>query len=86
MRITGYRKPTEKEHDYLMIHHLFRKHGIPTTSIDSLLDILSGELCSDRAAPDQLVQFHFIRGCSQMCIIHLDDLPENTTRLIIETK
>ena len=86
MHITGYGKSTEKEHDYSLIHQLLRKYQIPTTSIDEFLDTLKGDIFSSEVPPNQLVRFHFTRGCSQMCIIHFDTLPENTTRLVIEVE
>ena len=92
MKITGYRTLTEKERDYLTIHSLLQKYGIPTTSIDEFLD--NSLLNVKGGLPLGLVDTHLSRLMpfrvaitdSPSYTIVLDQLPENTVELYIETK
>jgi len=94
MRITGYKPMTEKENDYLLIHGLLQKYGIPNVSIYKLLDPLRGNLdpvgselinlhvlLLDYALP---TSFCVIDDDSSTHTIILDQLPKNTTKLLIE--
>ena len=92
MQITGYRTLTEKERDYLTIHRLLRKHKISTKSIDESLD--NKLLCVKGGIPLGVVDIHLSHLMS-FCIacddspdytLRLDQLPEGTTKLLIETK
>ena len=86
MHITGYRTLTEKERDYLTIHCLLRKHKIPTSSFNDLLDMLKGEVASSLCSSNLLLEFCVINTNSEKHIIYLDKLPANTEKLLIETK
>ena len=74
MRITGYGPPTEKECNYPTIRRILRKHRIPTSEIGDLLGKLNGEMT-----------FCLIID-EPTCTLILDQLPEGTTKLLIETK
>ena len=74
MRITGYGTPIEKECNYPTIRCLLRKHQIPTSEIDDLLDKLKGEMIFCLVIDEPT------------CTLILDQLPEGTTELLIETK
>ena len=85
MKITGYRTLTEKERDYLTIHRLLRKHKIPTSSFDDLLDILKGEVASSLYSSNLLLEFCVTNINSEKHMLYLDKLPANTEKLVIET-
>jgi len=95
MRITGYKPMTEKERDYLLIHGLLQKYGIPNVSIYKLLDPLKGNLDPVGA---ELINLHVLllnyALPTSFCIIDddssthtiiLNKLPEGTIELLIET-
>ena len=88
MKITGYRTLTEKERDYLTIHRLLRKYEIQTTSIgDDLLNELCGlPLGLVNSSLAHLMPFCLADTDSPNYTIVLDHLPENTVKLLIETK
>lgn len=78
MKITGYRTPTEKERDYLTILRLLQKYGIPASEIKEFLK--GGVYSSDS------VEFCIVDDSFPNYTIFLDQLPKNTTELLIETK
>lgn len=88
MRITGYRTLTEKERDYLTIHRLLRKYQISTMKIaefdEEFLSALKGYLPSAYADPSILVEFNIVITPEFDYTIFLDQLPENTIKLLIE--
>jgi len=92
IKITGYRILTEKERDYLTLHCLLRKYEIPTKDID---EFLNNKLLNVKGGlPLGLVDTHLSRLMpfrvavtdSPSYTIILDHLPENTIKLLIETK
>ena len=86
MKITGYRTLTEKERDYLTIHRLLRKYGIPTIGHDELLDPMKGNLSPAVTEYTSLLEFCVACSDSPSYTLVLDKLPENTIELLIETK
>ena len=92
MKITGYRTLTEKERDYLTIHRLLLKYQISTKSIDEFLDNnllnIKGGLPLGLVDThlSRLMPFHVAVTDSPNYTIILDHLPENTVKLLIETK
>ena len=91
MKITGYRTLTEKELDYLTLHRLLRRYGISTKSIDEFLDnkllnvagVLSLGLVDTHLSC--LMPLCIVCDDSPDYTLRLDQLPENTTKLLIET-
>ena len=86
MKITGYRMLTEKERDYLTIHRLLRRYGISTKSIDEFLDLLKGNLSPAVTEYTSLLEFCIACNDSPSYTLVLSKLPENTVKLLIETK
>ena len=78
MRITGYRTLTEKEHNSF---RLLRKHRIPAMHIDGFLKVLKGEL--PPINPDSIMEFCVVCNSSSNYHLRLDQLPKNTTELLI---
>ena len=90
MKITGYRTLTEKERDYLTIHRLLRKHKLPIPEIAEFLNALIKKgfiTLPDRPLQyDSLLPFCVVCDDSPDYTLRLDQLPENTVKLLIETK
>lgn len=89
MKITGYRTLTEKERDYLTIRRLLRRHGVPITELGmiatDLLNELRGDLSPAVTVDTSLIQFCITCGNSPDYHLRLNELPENTIELYIET-
>ena len=90
MKITGYRTLTEKERDYLTLHRLLRRYGVPITELGmvatDLLDELRGNLSPAITRDTSLLQFRIVETSASSYRIRFNQLPEGTTELLIETK
>ena len=95
MKIAGYRTLTERERDYLTIRCLLQKYGMLECGVSYLniaqdLDKLREDLClpvgSVLNSVTQLLEFRLAYNDSPDYHLRLNELPEGTTELFIETK
>lgn len=91
MHITGYKRMTEKENDYLVICGLLQKYEL---EIPEYLDVLRGNVSPDgkvnlEVALSQYwpeLPFCVVNNDFPTYRLRLNQLPENTAWLLIETK
>ena len=83
MKITGYRTLTEKERDYLTIHRLLHRYGMKHSEIN---EFLKDGLSINLVYSSDSVEFCVIDDDFSSCYLHLNQLPEGTTKLLIESE
>ena len=91
MKITGYKRMTERENDYLIICGLLQKYEL---KIPKFLDVLRGNVSPDGKVNLEVALLQY-RPLLSFCVtcgdspdyhLRLNELPEGTTELFIETK
>ena len=84
MKITGYRTLTEKERDYLTLHRLLQKYQI-IIATSEINEFLKWGLSTNLIYSSDSVEFCVVDDNLPNCTIILNQLPEGTTELLIET-